>query len=234
MKKLYTLLLALLTVGTMSARELTFYNGNTPIAPGSTVAFPDYNTVDVGGGYFDIEMHPALYLGTDIFTNKIKITAVSADGKEFELCPTGATCKSGSNITFEGLTGRPGSPLEVGYKWNGYGVTVSEIPTITSTITAVDTSHPETEVSITVIMGPGASGISEITKDKSVRWTAQGLEYDIDGTASISVYSITGTQVLAVKASGHGTVGTHSLRPGIYIYTVQGDGLRQTGKIQVK
>ena len=234
MKKLYTLLLALLTVGTVSARELTFYNGTTPIAPGSTVAFPDYNTVDVGGGYFDIEMHPALYLGTDIFTNKVKITAVSTDGKEFELCPTGATCKSGSNVTFEGLTARPGSPMEVGYKWNGYGVTVAEIPTITSTITAVDTSHPETEVSITVIMGPGASGISEITKDKSVRWTAQGLEYDIDGTAAISVYSITGTQVLAVKASGHGTVGTHSLRPGIYIYTVQGDGLRQTGKIQVK
>lgn len=234
MKKLYTLLLALLTVGTVSARELTFYKGNTPIAPGSTVAFPDYNTVDVGGGYFDIEMHPALYLGTDIFTNKVKITAVSTDGKEFELCPTGATCKSGSNVTFEGLTARPGSPMEVGYKWNGYGVTVAEIPTITSTITAVDTSHPETEVSITVIMGPGASGISEITKDKSVRWTAQGLEYDIDGTAAISIYSITGTQVLAVKASGHGTVGTHSLRPGIYIYTVQGDGLRQTGKIQVK
>lgn len=234
MKKLYTLLLALLTVGTVSARELTFYNGTTPIAPGSTVAFPDYNTVDVGGGYFDIEMHPALYLGTDIFTNKVKITAVSTDGKEFELCPTGATCKSGSNVTFEGLTARPGSPMEVGYKWNGYDVTVAEIPTITSTITAVDTSHPETEVSITVVMGPGASGISEITKDKSVRWTAQGLEYDIDGTAAISVYSITGTQVLAVKASGHGTVGTHSLRPGIYIYTVQGDGLRQTGKIQVK
>lgn len=234
MKKLYTLLLALLTVGTVSARELTFYNGTTPIAPGSTVAFPDYNTVDVGGGYFDIEMHPALYLGTDIFTNKVKITAVSTDGKEFELCPTGATCKSGSNVTFEGLTARPGSPMEVGYKWNGYGVTPSEVPTITSTITAVDTSHPETEVSITVVMGPNASGISEITKDKSVRWTAQGLEYDIDGTAAISIYSITGTQVLAVKASGHGTVGTHSLRPGIYIYTVQGDGLRQTGKLQVK
>lgn len=234
MKKLYTLLLALLTVGTVSARELTFYNGTTPIAPGSTVAFPGYNTIDIGGGYFDIEMHPALYLGTDIFTNKVKITAVSTDGKEFELCPTGATCKSGSNVTFEGLTARPGSPMEVGYKWNGYGVTPSEVPTITSTITAVDTSHPETEVSITVVMGPGASGISEITKDKSVRWTTQGLEYDIDGTAAISIYSITGTQVLAVKASGHGTVGTHSLRPGIYIYTVQGDGLRQTGKLQVK
>ncbi len=234
MKKLYTLLLALLAVGAVSARELTFYQGNTPVAPGSTVYFADYEVNDIGGGHKEVIMHPNLFIGSDIFTNTVSVTATCTSGQEIGLCIGGA-CQAAASVTQSDITLRANNPIDVQYKWNNYDLAPGEeIPTITSTITAVDTKHPETEVTITVVMGPNASGINEIQKDKAVTWTPQGLEYNINGVANISIYSITGTQVMAVKADGRGSVSTHSLRPGIYIYNVQGDGIRQTGKIQVR
>lgn len=234
MKHLYTLLLALLCVGAMSARTLTFYQGNKAITPGSTVYFSDVTIEDVGGGYRSVVMDPKLYLGTDIYSSKIKITARCTSGQEVSMC-AGGDCVFATSITKENITVQTGQKLDLMFEYADYNLAPgAEIPTVTVEFEAVDVQHTETLTTFTIVMGPNASALSEIRADKEIVYTPAGLEYNLQAPSTIALYSITGTQVLSVKADGQGTVNTHSLRPGIYLYAVTSRNGRTTGKISVR
>lgn len=234
MRKIYTLLLALLIAGTVSARQLTFYKGTAPIAPGAVIASTQYEVEDIGGGYKALTIDPDLYLGTDIYSSKIKVSAVCTSGQDIQMC-AGGKCEAGKSVVKENVTIQTGNKIPLQLEYINYELAPGEaIPTLTVEIEAQDVEHPETLVKMTVVMGPdAAAGLTEIVIPNEVRSTRHGIEYNLASPATISIYSITGTQVLAVKASGRGSVSTHSLRPGIYIYAVNG-ATRTTGKLHVR
>ncbi|MCM1521726.1 MAG: T9SS type A sorting domain-containing protein [Muribaculaceae bacterium] len=232
MKKIYAFLLAMLAVGTMSARELTFYMGDSPIANGSTVAYTDTEVKDLGDGWKSVKIAPPLYLWSDLVTKTVKVTAACTSGQVIQMC-AGSKCEAGTSVTKNNVTINTREKLDLEFHFENPEMQ-GDVPTITVKFDAEDTSYGTT-ASFTLVMGPNSSGIREIAKDKEVWASPAGIEYNLNAPANISLYSITGTQVLAVKAEGRGTVNTHSLRPGIYIYTVTTSaGARTTGKIHVR
>lgn len=232
MKKLYTLLLAALAIGTASARELTFYMGDSPIANGSTVAYSDVTVKDLGDGWKEVKMEPKLYLWSDIVTNTVKVTAACATGQTIQMC-AGGQCEFGATVVKQNVSIPTRSKLDLQFEYY-VAEMQGEVPTLTVNFDAEDMSYG-TKTAFTLVMGPNASaGIKDLAKEKEIWVTPAGIEYNLQAPAAISLYSITGTQVLAVKASGRGTVNTHSLHPGIYIYTVTTSAGRTTGKIHVR
>ncbi|MDE6178557.1 MAG: T9SS type A sorting domain-containing protein [Duncaniella sp.] len=234
MKQLYALLLIALLGGTVSARELTFYMGDQKITPGSTVYFSDIKVQELGGGMKMLTYDPSLFLTTDIYSSKIQVVAECTSGQTIQMC-CGALCESGTTVTKNNVKIQTGDMLPLQFEYMNSTFTGEEYPVVTATIKAMDTAYPETLVTFNIVMGPNVSSLSKVEAAKSVRYTQAGLEYNVNGQAAISLYSITGTQVLAAKVNGSGTVDTHSLRPGVYIYTVTAtDGNRSTGKIHVR
>ncbi|MCM1163625.1 MAG: T9SS type A sorting domain-containing protein [Muribaculaceae bacterium] len=232
MKKLYTLLLALLALGTASARELTFYLGDNHIADGSTVAYSDIQVTDLGDGWKSVKMEPKLYLWADLITTSVQVTADCTTGQTIQMC-AGGQCEAGVKVVKQNVSIPTKSKLDLQFEYYNPEFQ-GDVPTLTVVFNAKDLNYG-TKTAFTLVMGPDANtGIRSITKSKEVWSSPAGLEYNLDVPASISLYSITGTQVLAVKASGRGTVNTHSLRPGIYIYTVNTSTGRTTGKIHVR
>lgn len=234
MKHLYALLLVILVGGSASARELAFYQGDKKLTSGETLYFADIKVEDIGGGYKMLTYDPNLSLTTDIYSSKIQVTATCTSGQTIQMC-CGAQCESGTTVVKNNVKIQTGAMLPLQFEYINYEFQGDDYPVVTTTIKAVDTAYPDTEITLNVVMGPNVSSLAKIEAAKSVRYTHAGLEYNLDGQANISVYSITGTQVIAAKVNGSGTLDTHSLRPGIYIYSVtNADGNRTTGKIHVR
>lgn len=238
MKKLYSLLLAMLAVGSISARQLTFYQGDTPLADGSTVVLglDDIKVEEIGAGYRSVTMNPNLFLSTDTYSSQIKVVANCTSGQYIQLC-IGGSCIAEPKVTKENLTIAKNAKESLQFEYVNTMLGPDEaIPTVTTDITAEYAGYEGTTIAIKVVMGPDASSALDnlAATGTFVKATANGLDYSLAAPGTIALYSITGTQVLAVKAEGQGSVSTHSLRPGIYIYTVTTSAGRTTGKINVR
>lgn len=233
MKQFYALLLIILLGGSVSARELTFYQGDQKITPGSTIYFSDYQVLE-NGGMKTLIYNPNLFLTTDIYSSKIQVVAECTSGHIIQMC-CGGQCEAGPTVTKNNVKIQTGAKQALDFEYKNAPFTGEEYPVVIATIKAMDTAYPETLVTFNIVMGPNVSSLSKVEAAKSIRYTQAGLEYNVNGQANISLYSITGTQVLAAKVNGSGIVDTHSLRPGVYIYTVTAtDGNRSTGKIHVR
>lgn len=232
MRKLYIILLALLAVSSISARQLTFYQGNSPIAPNSVIAFDKVEVEDIGGGYKSVVIDPDIYLGTDMYSSKIKVTATCTSGETIQMC-AGGQCEFGSSVVKNNVTIQSNNRIPLQFEYTDYELAPGkDIPTVTAEIEAVDTEYPETLVKFTIVMGPNAAGLAQTVADDVVKASPTGIDYNLSAPATISLYSITGTLVHSVKAEGSGSISTHSLHPGIYIYSVNGSR-RITGKLRV-
>ncbi len=234
MKKLYLLLTALLATTTAKA-DLTFYYGDQKIEPNETIYFNDIKKEDQGS-VWDVEMHPALYLSSDIFSTNISITAECTSGQYIQMC-AGGSCESGVTVTKTGIKTNANSKVDLEFELINQYPSEADIPTdVKVTFTAQDGNKTATKTTFYLVMNADEASLSLIEANaKPVRYTSAGLEYNIDGHANIALYDITGRQVLNVAAEGQGTVNTHTLRTGIYLYSIRNaGGAKHTGKIYVR
>ncbi len=227
MKKFYLLLAGLAVAGMSQARELTFWYGDQKIEPNSTIHFDEISQTPAG-----TVMEPELYISSDIFTNKATISATSTSGQSIQMC-AGGNCEQGVSVTKKDVTLRANQKLDLEFEYVHSGT--GEVPTVIVTFEAQDGAYTSTNISYTLVMNGENSSLTLIENKKALRYTSAGLEYNLDGNGVIALYDITGRQVLNVAAEGQGTINTHALRTGLYIYSLRTDkGNKTTGKIYVK
>lgn len=227
MKKIYLFVLGVLLASGASARELTFYMGDVPVQNGTTVA-SDALEVEDYGDYKEVKMDPHLYLGSDIFTSDVEIKVTCLTGQYVQLC-AGGNCMKGTAITKSKVKINAGQLLPLQYDFVGELDADEPVPTVTSLIEAVDTKHPETARSFTITMGGNASlSVVEIKSEFTV--TSSGIVYNLDAPVQLSLYNITGKQVLSAALSGAGIVDASSLPQGVYVYKAG----KHTGKMIIK
>lgn len=227
MKKFYTILAAAALALTAQAREFTFWLGDTKITPGETVYFNEIVRTP-SGNKVEVEIAPDLYVSCDIFSTGVSINAKS--DTPIQMC-CGSACEKGSDIT-KSVT------LELNKKFAlefDYVETLDKdatVPTITTDFTVSKGSDTAT---FKLVMNGSNSSLSIVETTKPLRYTSAGLEYNITGHGNLALYDITGRQVLSAAAEGQGTVNTHSLHAGLYIYSLRtAAGVKHTGKIYVK
>ena len=111
MKKLYlSLAAALLSATAMSAKELTFYVGNTAVQPGATVEYElQDGDVDDFGDYAEYNIQPGVYLHADLI-GQVEINVVS--NLDVEVCV--GQCYTGTDIT-RTTTIQSGQKLDLKY-----------------------------------------------------------------------------------------------------------------------
>ena len=227
MKKLYLIACAAMLGLTAQAREFTFFMGNTPVTPGTTVTFEKIEITDEGG-YFSVMMDPDLYVSSDIFTNTAVIKATCTSGQGINLC-AGGSCSSGTTVTKENVTISTNQKVPLKYDFIGEYDTVEEIPTVISEIEATDAKYPEVKASFTIVMGRNA-GVTVIENSPELRFNGSALEYDLAAPATLALFNATGTQVLSAQLEGRGTLSTTDLEAGIYVYSLNG----KTNKIYIR
>ena len=227
MKKLYlTLLGALLTFGA-SARELTFYMGDTPIANGATVHSHALEMEDYGD-FKEIKMDPDLYISSDIFTSDVQIKVTCLTGQAVQLC-AGGNCMKGSEITKTNVKISTGQKLPLQYDYVAELDADEPIPTVTSLIEAVDTKYPETAKSFTITL-TDVAGVTVVENKTAFTLTPAGIVYNLDSAQHFTMYNITGLCVYNSELLGTGIVPTSNLAKGVYVYRAG----KHTGKFIVK
>lgn len=229
MKKLYTLAaLAFCSILGAQAADLKFWIGDTEIAPGQTITFSEVVREDLGG-IVEVKMAPELFLSSDVATY-VNITAQCTTGQYINMC-AGGECVSLPTVTKTGIAIAANDHLPLIFDWMDYVDEMdSPIPVVKTNFTATDGS---TQVKFTLVMDPTAASISLIETTEAVSYGPEGISYNVAAPSQLALYSITGSQVLSARVEGQGTISTHSLRPGLYIYTLRGSR-KHTGKILVK
>jgi len=228
MKKLYlTLAMALLTIAAQ-AKELTFSMGETQITPESTVYFDDIEIETYDGG-MTIIMDPKISLKSDVAANNIIVKAECTSGHTIQLCAGGA-CEMGASVTKTGVTIGAGEKLPIMFEYMGLDLAPdTEIPTIETNIIAKYEGDNDSMVSFTIVMGKDVNGLAVFETPKSLKCTGRTIEYDLNETTPLTLYSTDGKTALKESLSGNGSLSTSNLRPGIYIYTLG----KEKGKLYI-
>ncbi len=79
-----------------------------------------------------------------------------------------------------------------------------------------------------------ALGIGGMDAAKPVSYAANTLQMALNETATLTVYSVTGADVLTETVDAHDAVSLAHLPKGVYLYRVKAAGKNYTGKVVVK
>ena len=231
MKKLYlTLAAALIASASMSARELTFYIGDKPIEAGQTVTFNDITVTQLPGGFQQAEMKPDLYIGTDIVSSSISVTAKCISGQDISMC-CGGLCQAGQTVTKGNLTIQSNQKLALDFDYSTMLSPDVQVPQVVTEFEAVDTKHTETIKTFTLIMNSTNGTATLIAGNSAFRAVNGAIEYSFTNATEVSLYSITGARVFASTLDGCGSITTANLTAGLYIYKL-GNG--KSGKLYIR
>lgn len=232
MKKIYLVIALLAATCVAQARELRFYIGDEQVTEGSTVVCNDnIDVIEVGTGK-DVTMAPDVYLWSDLLTNSVKLTLTSLSGQEVQCC-AGGLCVSGTNIVKENVRIDSNEKLPLEFEYMGFIAADEEVPTIKVLMEAVDVNNTDANASFTIVLNDNGASVAVVENDKAFQITSSGIAYNINGSAKVALYTITGKKALETAIDGNGVLSTAGLTEGLYIFSIEGAQVKKSGKIYV-
>lgn len=227
MKKFILLLAAVSAYCSASALELSFLLDNKKITPGTTVEWTDIKVVTYEDDqYKEVTMKPALYLTTDLYSSKIKVTAKCTSGQEIQMCADGK-CRGGESVTQENITLQTNAKLDLGFDYVAELDLDEDIPTVTTEFEAEDVNKAGTKIQFVLQMGPKGASLTEITTSENIHAVEGALAYKAESPCILTVSTIGGVSVFCGEVEGEGTV---TLSTGLYVYTFG----NASGKIYIR
>lgn len=225
MKKYLLLIAALAAYCSASALQLTFMLGNKAVTPGETITFDDITVTDYET-YKEVKMKPELYLTTDLYSSKIKVSAKCTSGQVIQLC-AGGTCRAGEEVVKENVTIQTNQKMDLGFDYIAEFDMDEAIPAVTTVFEAEDVTKADTKITFVLIMNSKGASVYELDTDSDIKGYEGGLEYIADKGCTLSVCTLSGVNVFSTEVSGTGFV---SLPKGLYVYTFGS----KTGKILIR
>ena len=235
MKKLYTLFAAMVCVASLTAQNMTVAIDGHTIANGST--YEKYYTEDeYDEGMEEYGLFPKFILTSKV-TGNCDATLVSVDkADDVAFCFNGCEPLGAANnysFTHSGKAVRKGEEHDLGIhvqhdnKWT---------ENYTRELDLTVTQKGET-FTCKIILGVDpekAAGISGTGSKKPVSFANNTLTFNIASAATVSLYSVTGSEVLKKDISTAGSISLSTVPKGVYIYKVNGASKTYTGKVVVK
>lgn len=200
---------------------LRFYMGDKAIKSGETVTYNNAEVTDLGANKI-VKIDPHIFLSSSEDASNIMVKITSLSGHEVKCC-AGGECVAGTSIEKKNVTIKSGEKLDLLFEYYAILNADEEIPAIEARIEAQYFLDDNSKQEFIIRMGD-TSGVEivEIT-NHAVKPCADGLEYSIDGEATVNIYSASGRLMQTNRVSGNGVISTSSLPCGLYIYNVNGD-----------
>ena len=216
------------------ARELRFYYGDQQITEGATVKYTDHKLTQVTPMLQELKMEPELYIWSDMLTNTVTVVATSINGQSIQMC-CGSNCISGTTVTKTDVRITRDQKLSLQFEYiQKFLNETPVVPDITVDFEAYDTKYPDQKITFRLLMGPQAAGVDRVETAKAMTVSGSDILYNLPSAAQVSVYDILGGKALETAVSGNGSLSLSHLPTGIYIYTVKGDAIRQSGKLVIR
>lgn len=220
---------ALTAIAPLSARELKFYNGDTPVESGSRLEFTNYNKTSIGNGMVEVSFEPDLYLWSDIFTNTVTLTANCVSGQAIQLC-AGGDCVSAESVTKENIKLTTNQKLFLQFEYIAELGENEVVPEVVTEISAVDTKYENIKADITVVLNSSSGVTSIYVNDSSFKAVAGAISYDFASLTEVNLYSLSGERILTSVVEGCGQISTTALASGLYLYKAG----NKSGKIYIR
>lgn len=234
MKKLYSLLAAMICAASLTAQNLTVTINGHSIANGSTYekyyAEEELDDMEVYG------LYPEFILTSKVNGN-CDATLVSVDkASDVAFCFNGCVFTGANNnytVSHTGVAARKDTEYDLGIhvqhdnKWT---------ENYTRELDLTVTQKGET-FTCKIILGVDpekAAGINGTGSKKPVSFASNTLTFNLGSAATVSLYSVTGSEVLKKDINSTGSVSLSTLPKGVYIYKVNGTSKTYTGKVVVK
>lgn len=234
MKKLYSLFAAIICAASLSAQNMAVTIDGHSIANGSTYekyyAEEELNDMDVYG------LYPKFILTSKVNGN-CEAALVSVDkADDVAFCFNGCVFTGANNnytVNHTGVVVRKDMEYDLGIhvqhdnKW-------TENYTRELNLTLVQKGETFTCKIILGVDPEKAAGINGVGSKKPVSFANNTLTFNIASAATVSLYSVTGTEVLKKDISTVGSISLSTLPKGVYIYKANGASKTYTGKVVVK
>jgi hypothetical protein len=234
MKKLYSLFAAIICAASLSAQNMTVTIDGHSIANGSTYekyyAEEELDDMDVYG------LYPKFILTSKVNGN-CEAALVSVDkADDVAFCFNGCVFTGANNnytVNHTGVVVRKDTEYDLGIhvqhdnKW-------TENYTRELNLTLVQKGETFTCKIILGVDPEKAAGINGVGSKKTVSFANNTLTFNIASAATVSLYSVTGSEVLKKDISTAGSISLSTLPKGVYIYKVNGASKTYTGKVVVK
>lgn len=234
MKKLYSLFAAIICAASLSAQNMAVTIDGHSIANGSTYekyyAEEELDDMDVYG------LYPKFILTSKVNGN-CEAALVSVDkADDVAFCFNGCVFTGANNnytVNHTGVVVRKDMEYDLGIhvqhdnKW-------TENYTRELNLTLVQKGETFTCKIILGVDPEKAAGINGIGSKKPVSFANNTLTFNIASAATVSLYSVTGSEVLKKDISTTGSISLSTLPKGVYIYKVNGASKTYTGKVVVK
>ena len=234
MKKLYSLFAAIICAASLSAQNMAVTIDGHSIANGSTYekyyAEEELDDMDVYG------LYPKFILTSKVNGN-CEAALVSVDkADDVAFCFNGCVFTGANNnytVNHTGVVVRKDMEYDLGIhvqhdnKW-------TENYTRELNLTLVQKGETFTCKIILGVDPEKAAGINGVGSKKPVSFANNTLTFNIVSAATVSLYSVTGTEVLKKDISTAGSISLSTLPKGVYIYNANGASKTYTGKVVVK
>lgn len=221
MKKIYTLMAALLCVGAANATVNFTTKSGEVIESGKTYTWSEYTDMN-GLAYFDPEIF--IISDTDI---TVDVTANCTTGQGISLC-CGGECESDISVTKKNVNLTANKYLPSNFDYFGTledGLFVSTDLSIKQSMTLGGDL-----TKITVVFSLEGGSVTVLVNDNDLTYSNGELNYQADEETGLALYNANGQCVLNEIVSGKGSLSTSNLETGIYVYKFG----NKTGKIFVK
>lgn len=231
MKKILLLsFVALSSIASLSAKQLTFSQNGEAIAPGATVEFKDYEEFDMGA-FTEVFIDPQIFITKD---SSDPVTLRTTANFPIQVC-IGGQCEAAESVLKENLQFAANTPTSLLLDCSvifGQGESI-DLPQIEVLIEAWYSSDSSSVTSMKLLMGDVA-GANDITKNKNiVTVSGKTFTYSLDGQTTLEVFNLTGRCVSTKSLQGNGSVSIDNLTKGVYLYRLSGK-VKSTGKFAVK
>lgn len=244
MKKLYMAIAAAMLATCAQAQTIHLMLGDQVLEEGAKIEYNDVEITD-DPDYYAWSFAPPLYVvGSE--TGKIDARANCTTGQQIQFC-LGQSCFNGSNVSINGheITANTPEYAQFHFEHSVYAEedkdgNIIPIPDAEKAIPAdVEvafffgyTEYDEAYATMTMTLNKGgkAGTVKVFGKGDSLVSVNGVLEYSVEGTSDLALYTTDGNRVLKQTVIGNGTVSTASLAKGVYVYTLG----NKSGKLVVK
>lgn len=235
MKKLYSLFAAIICAASLSAQNMAVTIDGHSIANGST--YEKYYAEEEYDNEWELyELHLRLILTSKV-NGECNATLTSVDkADDVEFCALNgcesASAKNNYIVSHSNsLRKNTEENLDIHIKHDNKW---TENYTRELNLTLVQKGETFTCKIILGVDPEKAAGINGVGSKKTVSFANNTLTFNIASAATVSLYSVTGSEVLKKDISTAGSISLSTLPKGVYIYKVSGTSKTYTGKIVVK
>ena len=235
MKKLYSLFAAIICAASLSAQNMAVTIDGHSIANGST--YEKYYAEEEYDNEWELyELHLRLILTSKV-NGECNATLTSVDkADDVEFCALNgcesASAKNNYIVSHSNsLRKNTEENLDIHIK---HDIKWTENYTRELNLTLVQKGETFTCKIILGVDPEKAAGINGVGSKKPVSFANNTLTFNIVSAATLSLYSVTGTEVLKKDISTAGSISLSTLPKGVYIYKANGASKTYTGKVVVK